>query len=206
MGMTPEFAQAFLKAQKEVLPAKKDTINPHFKKSYADLTSVWDACRAALHGNGISVIQSAEPLIDDGHVVGINMQTVLLHESGTFFITSCAVRSKGEGPQDYGGAIAYAKRYGLAAAVGVVAEEDDDANQSQASTTKRPQTPVQPAVKKVLDAFMPTDEAGWRRRIELSATQQSIKDDKQYLLDFLQGDESHALFQAAKSRYEELGR
>lgn len=52
-----DLAAAMAKAQSEIKTALKDSKNPHFKSSYADLTSVWDACRAALTKNGISVIQ-----------------------------------------------------------------------------------------------------------------------------------------------------
>ena len=36
-------AAALVKAQGQIEGAKKDSKNPHFKSSYADLASVWDA-------------------------------------------------------------------------------------------------------------------------------------------------------------------
>ena len=47
-----ELAMALSKAQGQIKPAIKDKKNPHFKSSYADLASTWEACRSALSENG----------------------------------------------------------------------------------------------------------------------------------------------------------
>src|SRR5881394_2722278 len=72
-----ELGAALAKAQAQVKGAKKDSANPFFKSSYADLSSVWDACRDALTGNGLSVIQL--PGFADGIAT---LDTILLHSSG----------------------------------------------------------------------------------------------------------------------------
>jgi hypothetical protein len=115
-----EFAAALVKAQSQIEGAKKDSKNPHFKSSYADLASVWDACRDALHANGFSVIQGGE-LLDDHWV----MKTTLLHETGQASSSYVPLlNSKGD-MQGLGSAMTYARRYGLAAIVGVCPEDDD---------------------------------------------------------------------------------
>ena len=48
---------ALVKAQSQIKGALKDSVNPHFKNRYADLASVWDAIRDALHKNGLAVVQ-----------------------------------------------------------------------------------------------------------------------------------------------------
>lgn len=43
-----ELATALSKAQSEIEGAAKDKNNPFFKAKYADLSSVWDACKTQL--------------------------------------------------------------------------------------------------------------------------------------------------------------
>ena len=50
-------AKALSIVQGELTHAKKDSANPFFKSKYADLESVWDACRGLLARNNLSVIQ-----------------------------------------------------------------------------------------------------------------------------------------------------
>ena len=119
-----ELATAMAKAQGQIKTALKDSKNPHFKSSYADLTSVWDACREALTKNGFSVIQRTD--FDAGGEVWL--ETMLLHSSGEHVSSRYPLRPLKQDPQGYGSAITYARRYCLAAIVGVVADEDDDGN------------------------------------------------------------------------------
>ncbi len=115
-----ELATALAKAQAAMKPALKDSTNPHFKSKYADLTSVWEACRDALTKNGLSVVQTTE---FDGDAVWI--ETLLLHSSGEMLKGRYPLRPTQATPQGYGSAISYARRYALAAMVGVVADDDD---------------------------------------------------------------------------------
>lgn len=112
---------ALVAAQALMLPLIKDSDNPFFKSKYADLHAVTQACYPALQANGICVIQSAESLGADG----INIRTRLLHSSGQFIETDCAIPPAGQDPQKYGSAVTYGRRYGLQAAVGLAATDDD---------------------------------------------------------------------------------
>lgn len=120
-------ATALAKAQAEIKAALKDSKNPHFKSSYADLTSVWDACRTALTKNGLSVIQKTD--FAEGEVW---LETILLHADGDQITGRYPLRPQQQTPQGYGSALTYARRYSLAAMVGVVADEDDDGNAASA--------------------------------------------------------------------------
>ena len=53
-----ELAKALNKAQAEMKGAVADSVNPHFKSKYADLASIWDACREPLTKHGLAVIQT----------------------------------------------------------------------------------------------------------------------------------------------------
>lgn len=117
-----KFAPAFVKAQAAIKYAAKDKNNPHFKSSYADLASVMEACREALTANEIAVIQRGAPA-GDGK---LGLETILLHSSGEWISgTGEVALGRGDGPQAYGSAITYARRYFLAAMVGVCPDDDD---------------------------------------------------------------------------------
>ena len=115
-----KLAIALCVVQKNLPRAKKDSINPHFKKSYADLSSVWDACLDPLTKNGLSVAQLPGK---DEH--GQYVETMLIHESGQWLKSRAYVTPVKDDPQAIGSAITYARRYGLSAMVGVCPEDDD---------------------------------------------------------------------------------
>lgn len=121
-----ELATALAKAQAQITGALKDSSNPFFKSKYADLASCWDACRAQLTQHGLSVMQTTDVL--DGVVV---VRTILAHASGQWVSGVLPVKAKDDGPQAQGSGITYARRYALAAIVGL-AQVDDDAEAAQA--------------------------------------------------------------------------
>jgi hypothetical protein len=124
------------KAQAEIEGASKDKTNPHFKSSYADLASVWEACRGALTKHGLSVLQ---PVAADGPSVTVT--TLLTHNSGEWIASDLTMTAQQNTPQGIGSCITYARRYALASMVGV-APEDDDGNAASQTTTNRPQAVV----------------------------------------------------------------
>lgn len=114
-------AAALAKAQAEIRPAVKDSENPHFRSRYADLAAVWEACRTALTGNGLSVVQL--PQVSERGTVAV--ETILLHESGEFIGGSIEIPLTKSDAQGIGSAVTYARRYSLAAVVGIAPEDDD---------------------------------------------------------------------------------
>lgn len=129
-------AGALAKAQGEMEGAAKGNVNPHFKSKYADLASVWDACRGPLSKNGLAVLQ---PVSAEGPKVTVT--TILAHSSGQWVRESLTMTAQKNDPQGVGSAITYGRRYGLASMVGI-APEDDDGN--AASQPARPQAVVKP--------------------------------------------------------------
>jgi hypothetical protein len=157
---TKEIAAALAKAQGTMRPASKDAINPHFKSKYADLSAIVDACREPLSANGIAIVQDAA-LSDRG----VDVTTRLLHSSGEWLefgpLTVPMGKSDAHG---VGSAITYAKRYGLSAAVGIAADEDDDGNAAAQSQQGQKQAPAFDAVgyQKWINALGQTaKEAGY---------------------------------------------
>ena len=121
-----EIAAALAKAQAKIKPAIFDATNPHFKSKYATLASVQDACRIPLSENGLSVIQTFENGED-----GIYLETTLLHSSGEWISSKVKLILDKSNMQGFGSASTYARRFGLAALVGVVADSDDDGNEAR---------------------------------------------------------------------------
>lgn len=118
-----ELAAALAKAQGSIRNAEKDSEADavKYKYKYADLASVWDACRKPLSDNGLAVLQRARTTDDAAVVV-----TMLIHSSGQWVRDTLEFPVAQRTPQAYGSAITYARRYALSALVGVAADVDDD--------------------------------------------------------------------------------
>ena len=125
-----ELFTALALAQAEMEAATKDSNNPFFKSKYADLNSVMGAVKPALAKHGLAFVQVCHDAENAAKI-----ETVIVHKSGEQM--SCGAVSVPVGKHDaqgYGSALTYARRYSLAAAFGVGAE-DDDGNAAVKSTS-----------------------------------------------------------------------
>ena len=118
-------AKSLSLVQGKLTHAKKDSANPFFKSKYADLESVWDACRDLLASNGLSVAQFPGTYSDLDKTMSLT--TLLMHESGEWISNEMSVPMSKVDAQGAGSCISYMRRYALAAVVGVV-QADDDGN------------------------------------------------------------------------------
>lgn len=132
-----KIAPAFVKAQAACNGAKKSSNNPHFKSKYADLSAVWDACEGALEVNKLSVLQGLGEVIDGK----MQIETMLLHESGQWIKSLASIPLPKADPQGYGSASTYARRYTLAALMGIV-QEDDDGNAASRPVPEKKAEPL----------------------------------------------------------------
>ena len=132
-----ELATALAKAQATMAGAKKDSTNPHFRSKYADLASIWEACRDALTSNGIAVVQMTRATAEEAVIV----ETRLMHSSGEWIEGELLVPVTKADAQGFGSALTYARRYSLAAAVGVAPEDDDGAAAAAARPTAKQALP-----------------------------------------------------------------
>lgn len=131
---TPKLNEALAKAQAQMRSAAKDSINPHFKSRYADLSAVWEAWREVGPALGLAIIQT--PV--DGPEGKLTLETVLLHSSGEERRSRLTFPVGQQTPQGYGSALTYARRYALSAMVGIVADEDDDGNEASKPPQRQP--------------------------------------------------------------------
>lgn len=138
-----EIMTALSKAQGKIQPASKDKSNPYFKSKYADLSSVWDACREALSDQGLAVVQTV-----GRSESGMVLVTTLGHSSGQWIRSEMPIITAKNDPQSLGSIITYYRRYSLSAMVGVC-PEDDDGEKAQAAYRKQ----EEPKTKKVISTI-----------------------------------------------------
>lgn len=119
-----ELMTSLAKAQGKMSHAVKDSTNPHFKSKYADLASVWNACREPLAEQGLAVTQT----LDFSGTRQV-LVTTLGHSSGQWMKSLMALPETSK-PQEIGSMLSYFRRYSLASMVGVY-QDDDDAESAQ---------------------------------------------------------------------------
>lgn len=136
---SPEIDQispALIKAQGQIGTVSLNKTNPHFRSKYADLSAIREACRKPLADNDLALIQA--PATVEGKVT---LTTMLLHTSGQWLKSCLELKpERAETPQAVGSAITYARRYTMAALLGIVADEDDDGNAASLGRTNQAKT------------------------------------------------------------------
>ncbi len=146
-------AKALAAAQAELEDAKKDSFNPHFKNHFASLGSVRSALKKVLPKHGLAHVQTTAPHGD----AGVCVVTWLLHESGEWICGELFLPVSKKDAQGFGSALSYARRYALAAIVGITSDEDDDAEHAAKPNGKPEAAKAKPesdAAEKTLgDAF-----------------------------------------------------
>jgi len=121
-----ELAAALASAQACMGPALKGARNPHFRSTYADLSSVVEAIREPFTANGLAWVQA--PALDVERGV-VTVTTRILHTSGQWVeaeVSAVPGRGKADlSPQSVGSCITYLRRYGLQALAGCPSADDD---------------------------------------------------------------------------------
>ena len=140
-----ELAKALVKAQAQIEGAKEYSSNPFFKSKYADLSSVWDACKIPLGSNGLAVLQTVENEADKPYLV-----TMLLHVSGQWVKSFMPIIVTKNDPQSFGSAVTYCRRYALAAIVGVCPADDDAEGAMSGSRAPAKAAKPTPAAARIL--------------------------------------------------------
>ena len=140
-------AAALAKAQGGFTFAAKTSEAPTFEKggnragrrTYADLAAVLDAVRKGLAENELAIIQTPFSRQDGG----VLLRTTLAHSSGEWIASEISFPVDRMGAiQGWGSALTYARRYALAAMVGI-AQDDDDGEAAQAAEKARQRKPAQ---------------------------------------------------------------
>jgi ERF superfamily len=139
-----ELAAALAKAQGEFPPVPKNRTaeiptktGGKYSYKYADLSDLIAAVTPALSRNSLAISQ--DPTVIDGKLC---LETMIMHASGEWKSGIYPLQSF-ERPQEMGSEITYARRYTMAALLGVHAEEDEDGALASNSNDNRPHVPPQ---------------------------------------------------------------
>ena len=119
-----ELTSALIAVQSELPTIIKDKLvrGDKFSYKYVSLDTVMPEALAILNKHGMALTQTVGTAEDGGTA----LSTTLLHSSGEWLSDTQPLLLTRADPQAQGSAITYARRYGLMAALGIVAEDDDD--------------------------------------------------------------------------------
>lgn len=150
-----DFWKDFAEAQASMPVCILDSVNPHFKSKFASLASVM---RVAHHfmAKGFGITQS---IASDGESVRAvtivtKGETQMISESPSFPVTK-------RDAQGYASACTYARRIGMQLALGIVGQEDDDANAAVAEPVKSV-SQIPPEAKKAAESGRDSFGVYWK--------------------------------------------
>lgn len=136
-----KIATALVEAHKGFKPVAQSGRNPHLKSSYSTIADYLNAVQTALLNNGIVISQSVSKT-----EVGIAVTTILIHTSGEYLESeACVLPVEKPSAQAVGSAISYARRYSLAAFLGVAAGTEDDDGAAASKVTAHKASPAEAA-------------------------------------------------------------
>lgn len=122
-GELKPLIKALIMAQGTMDPVIKDNKNAHFGNAYADINSILQSVLPALRAEGVLLTQHIG-WDNDGQLATVT--TALIHEEGGWIRSTakCPIGGKLD-PQKTMAATTYLRRYGIQAALGLPAVDDD---------------------------------------------------------------------------------
>ena len=180
-------AAALAAAQSEMEHAALDGYSDYYKSKYSTLTAVINAVKP-LAKHGIAFIQHSRPADK-----GVGIETVFYGYGeaigcGVVFVPFSKADAHG-----VGSAITYAKRYSLAMACGIAADEDDDGNAVVSPPKKKAQSVANTVIEQEGLKTTPQEQKKLKQHGEaimaltddselLEAYLELLDDDKDYLV------------------------
>lgn len=120
-------AGALAQLQGELKPVKMNQTNKFLGNSYADLGAIIENVRPLIAKYGLAIVQN---VTGQGDQIGV--ETLLVHKSGEYIggqFSLLTTSEKGKSAAQVAGSlITYARRYALAAILGLYTDEDADGN------------------------------------------------------------------------------
>jgi hypothetical protein len=169
--------------------------------TYLTLDNLLDHVRPTLAASGLSVVQDVTTHDDTVSVV-----THILHSSGESIAFGPLTGPTGPNWQTLGGAVTYARRYALLAALGVAGGDDDDAQEHTDTTParrgNRPQRHPTPKQREYLNSLIDSTGAALDHEAWVASARKILGgmaegwDGSNDTLDF---DQVSALIEALKS-------
>lgn len=143
---TENLHMALAAAQGEFEPIKRDkSVTVSMKSggkysfSYAPLESILHAVTPALSRHALALTQ-ATTMLESGKEF---VETTLRHASGETLKNLIPIFVRDDGPQAYGSALTYARRYGVTLLLCISADDDDDGNAAEGNNAEVTRQPTQ---------------------------------------------------------------
>ncbi len=150
---TAKLLPALVAVQGAMVGIKKTKTNPHLRNRYAGLDDLWDVARPILAQHGLALVQGGCSQYGESPSISfITVETVVFHVSGEWISFEQVIPLGKATAQEVGSATTYARRYGMASILGIVADDDDDGNGASGVGAAPPKTegrkpPVPPSPK-----------------------------------------------------------
>lgn len=154
-----QLASALSDAQADLGTVFKQSQNDVFGSKYADLTKVWEAFQRVGPRHGLSVVQMPGPF--DASSRTMSMSVRLMHNSGQWLGGDMSMPLSRSDAHAYGSACTYARRYSLAALIGIC-PHDDDGNEAS-------------GIQGISPAFRPDPQWGHEARNGSAASRQTLE-------------------------------
>lgn len=136
---TKSVMEAIFNVQQSVPALKREATGSTGGRNYkyTPLDKVWEAAQAALKTNKLAVVQSPTSQ-GEGGAYGDFFQTTIYHvESGEWVQETANMKSIKDDPQSYGSAITYFRRYMMVSMLGLITQDDNDAQEHQLATAQQ---------------------------------------------------------------------
>lgn len=130
--------------------------------SYAPLESILHAVKPALSKNGLSLTQAM--IVIDGKDF---VETTLRHSSGQTISNRIPLFVKDDGPQAYGSALTYARRYGVTLLLCISADDDDDGNAAEGNSAEAKLKEASTSAKLLASSFKAALKVGDKKVSEV---------------------------------------
>ncbi|MEB2343186.1 MAG: ERF family protein [Deltaproteobacteria bacterium] len=138
-SVAPTLAAALVSALGELRNVAADaradvrTDKGNYSYAYATLGQVLELARPVLARHALAIVQI--PLVADPRSAGV--RTIVLHASGAALETELLLPVTRADAQGVGSALTYARRYALAALLGIATDDDDDGQAACAPPSRR---------------------------------------------------------------------
>lgn len=188
-------------ARARMNPVIQDSTNPHYGNDFASLEAVYDCIDVALHESGLVVVQCVD---FEGDVDFL--QTIIAHtDTGDQVSARYPLRpAKTNDPQEFAGAVTYARRYSLVSMLGLKMADDDGNAASpppQSLQNKPAPTPQEDTPKatpaQIVDAII-------TKLSSAADTEDKVKQLWIYAKEHLDGDDLKRVQTAVRQRMAEL--
>ena len=188
-----DLATALCLAQAQMGGAIKDSNNPFFKSSYADLTSVIKVMKGPFAKHGLSYVQL--PITSEGGK-GVGVVTMLMHNSGQWLQGEYLLPMDKATAQGAGSAITYARRYALSSLCGIpqvdLDAEDITIHEDPVVLDKVKEEPYKRVSKKLTQdvvALVVSSQASGETSVLVEALSELEEHEKQVIWKQLTGDQ-----------------